>query len=41
MLLDLDDSALEEQTEDNNLMIGISQKWYNGSYTMAAKPINP
>ena len=38
MLLDLADSALQEQPEDN-LMVAISRAWYNGSYTMAAKPI--
>ena len=37
-LLDLADFALQEQPEDN-LMVAISQAWYNGSYTMAAKPI--
>ena len=38
ILLDLADFTLQEQTEDN-LMVAISQAWYNGSYTMAAKPI--
>ena len=38
MLLDLADSALQEQPEDN-LMVAISWAWYNGSYTMGAKPI--
>ena len=38
MLLDLTDFALQEQPEDN-LMVAISWAWYNGSYTMAAKPI--
>ena len=38
MLLDLTDSALQEQPEDN-LMVTISWAWYNSSYTMAAKPI--
>ena len=40
MLLDLADFALQEQPE-NNLMVAISRAWYNGSYTMAAKPIKP
>ena len=38
MLLDLADFALQEQAEDK-LMVAISRPWYNGSYTMAAKPI--
>ena len=40
MLLDIDlvDFALQEQPEDN-LMVAISRAWYNGSYTVAAKPI--
>ena len=38
ILLDLADFALQEQPEDN-LMVAISQAWYNGSYIMAAKPI--
>ena len=38
ILLDLADFALQEQPE-NNLMVAISRAWYNGSYTMAAKPI--
>ena len=38
MLLDLTDFALQEQPEDN-LMVAISWAWYNGLYTMAAKPI--
>ena len=38
MLLDHADFALQEQTEDN-LMVAFSWAWYNGSYTMAAKPI--
>ena len=29
---------LQEQPEDN-VMVAISRVWYNGSYTMAAKPI--
>ena len=37
-MLDLADFALQEQPEDN-LMAVISRAWYNGSYTMAAKPI--
>ena len=38
ILLDLTDFAVQEQPEDN-LMFAISRSWYNGSYTMAAKPI--
>ena len=38
ILLNLDDFALQEQQEDN-LMVASSRAWYNGSYTMAAKPI--
>ena len=38
MLIDLADFALQEQAEDK-LMVAISRPWYNGSYTMAAKPI--
>ena len=38
MLIDLADFALQEQPEDK-LMVAISQLWYNGSYTIAAKPI--
>ena len=38
MLPDHADFALQEQAEDN-LMVAISRPWYNGSYTMAAKPI--
>ena len=33
--LDFADFTLQEQLEDN-LMVSISQAWYNGSYTMAA-----
>ena len=36
--IDLADFALQEQLEDN-LVVAVSQVWYNGSYTMAAKPI--
>ena len=36
--VDLADLALQEQPE-GNLMVAISLVWYNGSYTMAAKPI--
>ena len=36
--LDLAGFALQEQAEDN-LMVDISLAWYNGSYTMAGKPI--
>ena len=38
MLLYLADFALQEQPEDN-LMVANSRTWYNGSYTMATKPI--
>ena len=38
MLLDHADFALQEQGEDN-LMVAFSRAWYNGSYTIAAKPI--
>ena len=38
ILQDLADFALQEQPVDN-LMVSISQAWYNGSYTMDAKPI--
>ena len=38
ILLDLADIALREQLEDN-LMGAVSPAWYNGSCTMAAKPI--
>ena len=38
MLIDLADFALQEQVEDK-LMVAISRPWYNGSCTMAAKPI--
>ena len=38
ILLNLADFALQEQLEDN-LMVTIPRAWYNGSYTMAAKPI--
>ena len=37
MLLDHTDFALQEQAEDN-LMVAFNGR-YNGSYTMAAKPI--
>ena len=37
-LLAFADFALQEQLEEN-LMVSISRAWYNGSYTMAAKPI--
>ena len=37
-MLNLADFALQEQLE-GNLMVAISQVWYNGSYTIAAKPI--
>ena len=37
ILLNLADLALQEQQE-GNLMVAISRAWYNGSYTMAAKP---
>ena len=38
ILLGLANFALQEQPEDN-FMVAISRAWYNGSYTMAAKPI--
>ena len=38
ILLDFADFALQEHLEDN-LMVAISRAWYNGSYTMTAKPI--
>ena len=38
MLLNLPDFSLQEQRKDN-LMVATSRAWYNGSYTMAAKPI--
>ena len=38
IMLDLADFALQEHQEDN-LMVYISRAWYNGLYTMAAKPI--
>ena len=38
ILLDPTDFALQEQPEDK-LMVTISRAWYNGSYTVAAKPI--
>ena len=38
ILLDFADFALREQPEDHS-MVAISRAWYNGSYTMAAKPI--
>ena len=38
MLLDHADLALQEKAEDN-LMVAFSWAWYNGLYTMAAKPI--
>ena len=38
MLLDHADFALQEQAE-NNVMVAFSWAWYNGSYTIAAKPI--
>ena len=37
-MLDFADFTLQEHWEDN-LMVSISRAWYNGSYTMAAKPI--
>ena len=41
MLIDLADFALQEQAEDKLMVaiIYISRPWYNGSYTMAAKPM--
>ena len=38
MLLDLGDFALQEQPGDN-LMVTMFLAWYNGSYTMATKPM--
>ena len=38
ILLDLTDFAVREEPA-NNLMAAISRPWYNGLYTMAAKPI--
>ena len=38
LLLDLADFAWKEQPEEN-LLVAIPWTWYNGSYTMAAKPI--
>ena len=38
MLLDFGDFVWLEQPE-GNLMDAISRVWYNGSYTIAAKPI--
>ena len=37
-MLDLADFAFQEQPEDNS-MVAISRAWYNGTYTMTAKPI--
>ena len=37
MLIDLADFALQDNQK--TLMVAISQLWYNGSYTIAAKPI--
>ena len=38
ILLDFADFALQGEPEDY-LMVAISRAWYNGSYTMATKPI--
>ena len=38
ILLDFANFALQEQLEDN-FMVTISRTWYNGSYTLVAKPI--
>ena len=38
MLIGLADQSLCKTTEAK-LMVAISRPWYNGSYTMAAKPI--
>ena len=38
ILLDLADLALQDKPDDN-FMAAISLAWYNGPYTMAAKPI--
>ena len=37
-MLNLADFALQEQLE-GKLMVAISRAWYNGSFTIAAKPI--
>ena len=38
MLIDLAEFRFGRQPEDK-LLVAISQPWYNGSYTMTAKPI--
>ena len=38
ILVDLADFTLQERPE-GNLMVTIYRAWYNGSYTMVAKPI--
>ena len=38
ILLDLTGFALQEQPEDDS-MVAISRTWYNGSYSVAPKPI--
>ena len=38
MLQVLADFALQEQPE-HSLVVAISRAWYNGSYTMVARPI--
>ena len=38
ILLNLADFTLQEQLEGNS-MVAISRAWYDGSYTMATKPI--
>ena len=39
ILLDPVDFALQEQRQPEDLNSIFSPKWYNGCYTMAAKPI--
>ena len=31
--------ALQEHEPEDNLMVAFSRPWYNGSHTLAAKPI--
>ena len=39
ILLDFAVFAFNLQQLEDNLMVSISQAWYNGAYTMTAKPI--
>ena len=39
ILLDLADFALQSEQPEDNLLVAISRVWYNGSHSMAAKPI--